>query len=167
MKQPKIAKTARLMQGTVVLGDVTIGEECGIWPNAVLRGDVGPILVGRCTNIQDGSICHTDEASEGNPPLLIGEEVTVGHLCVLHGCTIGDGSLIGMGSIVMSGAKIGKNCMIGAGSLVTEGTVIPDGQLAFGRPARVQRPLSEEEQRHNRLHAHKYAKLLKQYDAAD
>lgn len=161
MNKPKIAATAKVMEGAVVMGDVWIDEECGIWPNAVLRGDVGPIRIGRRTNIQDGCVCHTTEPGINGAALRIGEEVTVGHLCILHGCHIGDGTLIGMGSIVMNGAKIGKNCLVGAGSLVTENTIIPDGHMAFGRPAKVQRPLCAEEQAQNLRHAKLYVELLK------
>ncbi len=162
MKQPKIAPTALVMQGAVVMGDVEIGEDCGIWPNVVLRGDMGPIRLGRGTNIQDGSICHTDAPNTNGAALYIGENVTVGHLCILHGCQIGDGALIGMGSIVMNGAKIGKCSLVGAGSLVTENTVIPDGHLAFGRPAKVQRALTPEEQAQNIHHAEQYVALMRE-----
>ncbi len=150
------------MQGAVVMGDVQIGEDCGIWPNAVLRGDIGSIRVGRGSNIQDGCVCHTDLPGTSGGTLEIGEDVTVGHLCILHGCHIGDGTLVGMGSIVMNGAKVGRHCLVGAGSLVTENTVIPDGHLAFGRPARVQRPLTEEEKALNLRRAENYVALLEE-----
>ena len=160
MKQPSIDKSARVLQGAVVLGDVHIDEACGIWPNSVLRADIGTITLGARTNIQDGSVLHTDEGAA----ITLGKDVTVGHLCLLHGCTVGDGSLIGMGSILMNDVKVGKNCLIGAGSLLTEGTEVPDGHLAFGRPAKVKRALTQEEQDQNIEHAHSYAALLKQYE---
>ena len=125
--------------GADVIGDVILEEDTGIWFNSTLRGDIEPISVGRGTNVQDGSTLHTDRGL----PVVIGENVTIGHNCVIHGCEIGDGTLIGMGSTVLSGAKIGKNCLIGAGSLVTGSTVVPDGMLALGSPAKVIKPLKE------------------------
>ncbi len=163
MKQPTIASSACVMQGAVLMGDVILGEECGVWPNAVLRADLGTIRVGKGTNIQDSCVFHMDDPSTGYGLLELGEDVTVGHMCILHGCTVGDNSLIGMGSIVMDGAKVGKNCLIGAGSLVTSKTVIPDGHLAFGRPAKVQRALTKEEIEDNQRHAQMYKDLLKEW----
>ena len=125
----------------VIFGDVQFGEECSVYYHTVIRIEGGTIVIGDGTNIQDNSVVHG--------PVHIGKDVTIGHSCIIHGCTIEDNSLIGMGSIIMDNARIGKNCIIGAGSLVTEGTVIPDGHLAFGRPAKVIRPLREEEIRQN------------------
>lgn len=122
-----------------VIGNVTLMEGASIWFNAVLRGDCDPITIGRNTNIQDGSILHTDIGI----PLTIGEGVTVGHKVMLHGCEIGDNSLIGIGAVVLNGAKIGKNCLIGANALVTEGKVIPDNSLVMGQPGKVVRELDE------------------------
>ena len=141
MKQPDLHPSVRLAQGAVVCGDVTIGANSSLWFNAVLRTESEPILVGENTNIQDNCIVHIDASH----PAVIGSNVTVGHGVILHGCTVGDGTLIGMGAIVLNGAKIGKNCIIGAGSLVTQNTVIPDGSMAFGSPAKVIRPLRPEE----------------------
>ena len=160
MATPKIAKSARLMQGAVVQDEVSIGENCGIWPNAVLRGDIAPIVIGDGSNIQDGCVLHCDH----DAPLTLGENVTVGHMCLLHGCTVGEGTLIGMGSILMNHVKVGKGCLIGAGSLLTEGCEIPDGMMAFGRPAKVVRPLTPEEIQHNVEHARHYADMLKGYN---
>ncbi len=160
MKKPNIASSACVMQGAVVMGDVSLGEECGIWPNAVLRADFGTIKVGRGTNIQDGCVLHTDGPETGLDLLELGEDVTVGHLCILHGCSVGDNSLIGMGSILMDGVKVGSNCIIGAGSLLTAHTVIPDGHMAFGRPAKVQRALTEKEVEDNRHRAQEYRQYL-------
>ncbi len=126
-----------------VIGSVVLEEDVSIWFNAVLRGDTEEIRIGARSNIQDGSILHTDHGF----PMLIGKDVTVGHKVMLHGCTVGDGSLIGINAVVLNGAKIGKGCLIGANALVTEGTEIPDGALVMGAPAKVKRMLSEEEQK--------------------
>ncbi len=163
MKKPTIAKSACVMQGAVLMGDVILGEECGVWPNAVLRADIGTIKVGNGTNIQDGCIFHTDGPNTGLDLIELGEDVTVGHLCILHGCTVGNNCLIGMGSILMDGVKVGNNCIIGAGSLLTSHTVIPDGHMAFGRPAKVVRALSEKEIDDNRRHADEYKQCLKEH----
>ena len=120
-----------------VIGDVRLGSEVGIWFGAVLRGDNEPIVVGARTNIQDLSTLHTDMGS----PLEVGEDCTVGHNAILHGCTIGDGSLIGMGAVVLNGARIGRGCLIGARALVTEDKVFPDHSLIIGAPAKAIRTL--------------------------
>ena len=124
-----------------IIGNISIGSETTVFWYAVIRGDNGPVEIGDRTNVQEGCIIHV----EPNSQVKIGNEVTVGHGAILHGCTIGDRSLIGMGSVVLEGARIGSNCLIGAGSLVTANTVIPDGSLAFGNPAKVIRPLREGE----------------------
>jgi carbonic anhydrase/acetyltransferase-like protein (isoleucine patch superfamily) len=124
-----------------VLGDVTLERDASVWFGAVVRGDNDPIVIGEASNIQDGSVLHTDEGV----PLRIGRGVTVGHQVMLHGCTIGDHSLIGIGSIVLNGAVIGSNCLIGAKSLITEGKVIPDGSLVMGSPGKVVRQLTDPE----------------------
>lgn len=142
--QVKAASSAKIAKQAVVIGDVTIGENSCVLYFSVLRGDDAPIRIGEATNIQENCTVH---ASEGYP-VELGDYVTVGHNVVLHGCKIGDGSLIGMGSIVLDGAQIGKQCLIGAGSLVTKNTVIPDGSLVMGSPAKVKRELTEEEKRH-------------------
>ena len=135
-----IDESVYLAQGVVVTGDVTLEEGVSIWPNAVLRGDA-PIRIGRFSNVQDNCTVHVlDDA-----PVSVGEYTSVGHNAILHGCTVGSHTLIGMGAIVMNRAKVGDYCLIGAGSLVTEDTVIPDGTLAFGSPARVRRELTDEE----------------------
>jgi len=125
--------------GAQVIGKVTLEEEVGIWFNAVLRGDNERIFIGRRSNVQDGCVFHTDPGF----PLTVGEDVTVGHKVILHGCTIGDGSLIGMGAVVLNGAKVGKGCMIGANALVTAGKEIPDGSMVVGQPAKVLREVDE------------------------
>lgn len=123
-----------------VIGDVILGEGAGIWFGAVLRGDNEPITVGPGTNLQENCVLHTDMGF----PLTIGEGCTIGHTAILHGCMIGDNSLVGMGATVLNGAKIGKNCLIGAGALVTEGKEIPDNSLVVGAPARVSRTLNDD-----------------------
>lgn len=124
-----------------IVGDITIAEDASFWYQSVVRADHDYITIGKGTNIQDGCVLHVDTGF----PIEIGDYVTVGHNAILHGCTVGDGSLIGMGAIIMNGAKIGKNCIIAAGALVTQGTVIPDGMMVMGSPAKVRRALTEEE----------------------
>ena len=124
-----------------VIGNVVLGDGASVWFSAVIRGDNEPIRIGARSNIQDGSVCHSDSGS----PLTIGESVTVGHNATIHGCTIGDGTLVGINAVVLNGAKVGKNCVIGANSLVPEGMEIPDGSLVMGVPARVKRELTTEE----------------------
>ncbi|MEF7611879.1 gamma carbonic anhydrase family protein [Enterococcus casseliflavus] len=128
-------------ENATIVGNVTLGKESTVWFQAVIRGDANRIEIGARTNIQDGTIIHVDN----DAPTIVEDDVTVGHQCMLHGCTIKKGALIGMSSIVLNHAVIGENSLLGAGSLVTEGTVIPPNVLAFGRPARVIRPLTEEE----------------------
>lgn len=130
---------AWVAENATVLGNVILKEDASVWFNAVLRGDNDPITVGERSNIQDGSVLHTDVGC----PLAIGRDVTVGHMVMLHGCTIGDETLIGIGSTVMNRAVIGKNCIIGAHSLIPEGKVIPDGSLVMGAPGKVVRDLTE------------------------
>ena len=128
--------------GAHVIGHVVIGEGVSIWFNCTLRGDNEPLVIGEGSNIQENCVLHTDMGH----PLTIGAQCTIGHKAMLHGCTIGDGSLIGMGATVLNGAVIGKGCLIGAGALVTEGKVIPDGSLVMGSPGRVVRELNAEAQ---------------------
>lgn len=157
MVKSNIHPTAHIADDAVVKGDVVVKEEVSIWYHSVVRGmpekeTEGNIVIGKRSNIQDGCVLHVDEGY----PIHIGEGVTVGHMAMLHGCTIGDNSLIGIGSIVLNGAKIGKNCIIGAGALVTQNTEIPDGYMAFGSPAKPVRMLTEEEIEHNRQNADFY-----------
>lgn len=122
-----------------VIGRVILKKNASVWWGATLRGDNDPITIGENSNVQDGSVLHTDTGF----PLTIGENVTVGHMVMLHGCTIGDNSLVGIGSIILNGAKIGKNCLIGANCLITEGKEIPDNSLVMGAPGKVVREISE------------------------
>ncbi len=126
--------------GAMVIGNVSLGRDVNIWPYAVARGDNEPIVIGESSNIQEHTILHTDPGF----PLKIGKFCTVGHRAILHGCTIGDNSLIGMGAIVLNGAVIGNNCLVGAGALVTEGKQFPDGSLIVGSPAKAIRSLDED-----------------------
>ena len=140
-KNPQIDSSVYIVDSAVVVGDVVIGEESSVWFNAVVRGDVNYIRIGRRTNIQDGCVLHV---SRKDYPLVIGDGVTVGHNVTLHACTIASNCLIGMGAVVMDGSDIGQNCIIGAGALVTPHTVISPGNMAVGSPAKVKRKLSEE-----------------------
>ena len=124
-----------------VIGDVVLESESSVWFNVVIRGDNDTITIGARSNIQDGSVLHTDEGV----PMHIGNNVTVGHLVMLHGCTVGDGSLIGIKSVILNGTVIGKNCLIGANTLIAEGKTIPDGSMVLGSPGKVVRKLSPEE----------------------
>ena len=142
-----------------VIGDVTLEKNTSIWFNATLRGDIENIYVGEGSNIQDGSVLHTDPGY----PLKIGKNVTVGHLVMLHGCTIGDNSLIGIGAVILNNAKIGNNCVIGAKSLITENKEIPDNSLVVGSPGRVIRKLTEDEIKAVKENAIRYQENWKKY----
>jgi len=139
--QPRIDASAWVAASAEVIGQVTLLADASVWFAAVVRGDMDTIVIGQGSNIQDGSVLHADAGQ----PLTIGNGVTVGHKVILHGCTVGDGSLVGMGAIVLNGARIGKNCLVGAGSLVTEGKEFPDGSLIMGTPAKVVRALTPEQ----------------------
>lgn len=142
-----------------VMGNVILKKNASIWWSATLRGDNDPIIIGENSNVQDGSVLHTDHGA----PLTLGANVTVGHLVMLHGCTIGDGSLVGIGSIVLNGAKIGKNCLIGANCLITEGKEIPDNSLVMGAPGKVVRELSPEQAARVAIGAQHYVENWKRY----
>ena len=148
-----------IFPGAVVVGDVTLGENCSIWFNAVVRADEAPITIGDGTNIQDNATLHVSE----DKPLSIGANVTVGHGAILHGCTVGDGALIGMGAVVLDDAVCSENAMVAAGALVTPRTVIPAGTLAVGSPAKTKRPLTNEEIAANRRNAEGYAARKEKY----
>ena len=150
--QPTIDPEAFIAEGAVIRGDVRIERNASIWYNAVLRGDVDSIAVGEGSNIQDGCVVHVDRGC----PVRIGRNVTVGHGAIVHGCTIGDGSLIGMGAIILNGAVIGEGCIVGAGALVTQGKHIPAGTLVIGSPARTVRAVTPEEREHNLANAQLY-----------
>ena len=157
---PKVHSSVFVAPGAVIIGDVEIGENSSVWFNTVIRGDVHFIRIGSNTNIQDLSMLHVTRKSH---PLKIGNDVTVGHRVVLHGCTIGNLSLIGMGSVVMDGAVVEDGAFIGAGSLVSEESVIPAGMLAYGIPARPKRQLTVEEKAFLTLSAGNYVEDAKSY----
>ncbi len=138
-RTPDIHSSCFIAPSADLIGSVVMHENASVWFNCVLRADNEPITVGKNSNVQDGSILHVDP----NFPIEIGENVTIGHKVMLHGCTIGDGSLVGMNAVVLNGAKIGKGCLIGANALVTEGTEIPDGSMVLGSPAKVVKQLDE------------------------
>ena len=138
---PQVPANAWVAHNATVVGRVRLGEDASVWYGAVVRGDNASITIGRATNIQENSVLHVDEGV----PLVVGDNVTVGHQVMLHGCTIGDGSLIGIQAVVLNGAKIGRHCLVGAGALVTEGKEFPDGSLIMGVPAKAVRALSPEE----------------------
>lgn len=151
----KIDPSAFIADGAKIIGDVELDANSTILYNAVLRGDDSYIVIGENSNIQDNAVVHVGTGQ----PTIVGKGTTVGHLALLHGCIIGDNTLIGMGSIIMNGARIGNNCMIGAGSLVTKNMVIPDNSLAFGSPAKIRRKVTEEEIESNRKDAEFYYEL--------
>jgi carbonic anhydrase/acetyltransferase-like protein (isoleucine patch superfamily) len=138
---PQMAESAWVADSAQVMGNVHLHEDSSVWFGAVLRGDTETITVGKGSNVQDGTVMHADYGF----PLAVGERVTIGHQVMLHGCTIGDETLIGIGATVLNGAKIGKNCLVGARSLVTEGKEFPDGSMILGSPAKVVRQLTPEQ----------------------
>lgn len=140
-KLPKVSEQAYVSENVVLTGDIEIAEDANIWFGVVMRGDINSIRIGKGTNVQDLTMVHAD----ANCPTKLGDNVTIGHSCIIHGCVIEDNVLIGMDSTVMNGAVVGKNSIVGAGSLVTEGKQFPSGVLVMGRPAKVVRELSEEE----------------------
>ena len=156
---PQIHETAHIADSADVIGQVEMAEDSSVWYGVVVRADTDRIRIGRGSNIQDNSVLHTDAGIE----LVIGENVTVGHQCMLHGCSIGDGSLIGIGAIVLNRARIGRHCVVGAGALVTEGKEFPDGSMILGSPAKVVRPLTEAEIESNRESAREYCHQADRY----
>tara|TARA_B110000014_G_C20102170_1_gene578784 strand:+ start:424 stop:930 length:507 start_codon:yes stop_codon:yes gene_type:complete len=159
-KKPEIDDSSLVVESAQVIGDVKIGEESSVWFNAVIRGDVNHIRIGMRTNIQDGCVLHV---ARKTLPLIIGNEVTIGHNVTLHACTIGSQCLIGMGAIVMDNVEVGEQSIIGAGSLVTPNTKIPPKSLVFGSPAKVKRQLTEEEIRGIRESAANYVGDIETY----
>ena len=159
-KTPRVDEAAFVASSAMVIGDVAIGAGSSIWYGAVLRGDVESIRIGRETSIQDNTVIHVDSSGFST---VVGDRVTVAHSVVLHGCRIGDNALIGIGSIVLNGVEVGEGAMVGAGSLVTPGTKIPPGMLALGSPARVKRPLTDEEKRHVQAGVENYLRLGREH----
>jgi len=155
----KIHNTAFVADSADVIGDVIIGENSSIWYGAVVRGDIENIEIGKYTNIQDNAVVHT----ETNIPTKIGDYCVIGHNAIIHGCTIGNNTLIGMGAIILNRAVIGNNCIIGAGTVVTEGKIIPDNSMVIGIPGKVVRMVTEEEITLVKDNAIRYTKLYKKH----
>ncbi|MBX3564849.1 MAG: gamma carbonic anhydrase family protein [Sphingomonas sp.] len=158
-QRPEIAGDAWVAPSADLIGDVHLGELASVWFGAVIRADNTPILVGARTNIQEGAMCHSDPGA----PLTIGADVTVGHHAILHGCTIGSGTLIGMGATILNHAVIGEDCLVGAGALVTEGKTFPAGHLIVGSPARAVRALTDAQKQLLRGSAALYAAKQREY----
>ena len=157
---PTIPKSCFIEETGVVIGDVVMGEQCSVWFHAVIRGDVNYFRIGHRTNVQDLCMLHV---THDTAPLVIGDDVTIGHHVVLHGCTVKDRVLIGMGAIIMDGVVIGEDSVIGAGALITERTILPPKSLVLGSPARVTRPVTEEELAWIRESAQNYIRYAGQY----
>lgn len=158
-KLPRIDPTVFVAEGAHIIGDVTIGRDASVWFNAVLRGDLAPIVIGSGTNVQDGTVGHVN----ANQPLILEDDVSVGHNAIVHGCTVGRGTLIGMGAIVLNGARIGEYALIGAGSLVTENKIIPPYTLSLGSPAKVIRELTEADLERIRITTQSYVAKGREY----
>lgn len=158
-KKPSLHKTSFVASNATLLGAVTLKENASVWYNAVLRADIAEIILGENSNIQDGSVCHVDY----DKPIIIGDFVTVGHNAILHGCTIGNNTLIGMGAIILDGVVIGKNCIIGAGALVLQNTIIPDYSLVLGNPAKIKKTISDIEIQRVIDNAKIYVSLAKEH----
>ncbi|MEZ0479799.1 gamma carbonic anhydrase family protein [Planococcus sp. SSTMD024] len=158
-KSPNIDKSAFIADYATITGDVTIGENSSVWFNTVIRGDVAPTIIGKNTNIQDLSMLHQSPDN----PLILEDNVTIGHQVTLHSCKIKKGALVGMGSIILDGAEIGEGAFIGAGSLVPQGKKIPPGTLAFGRPAKVVRELNEADKKDMERIVREYAEKAAYY----
>jgi gamma-carbonic anhydrase len=158
--KPSIAQSCFIEDTAVVIGDVVMGEHCSVWFHAVIRGDVHYIRIGHRTNVQDLCMLHVTHDTH---PLVIGNEVTIGHHVVLHGCTIKDRVLVGMGAIIMDGAVIGEDSVVGAGALITEGTIVPPKSLILGSPAKVKRPVTDQELAWVKESADNYVKYSRQY----
>jgi carbonic anhydrase/acetyltransferase-like protein (isoleucine patch superfamily) len=158
-KQPAVAPDAFVAAGAQLVGDVTVGSASSIWFNAVLRGDIAPVIIGHHSNIQDNAVCHVGD----DAPCVVGNYVTVGHSAILHGCTVRDEVLIGMGAVVMDGVVVGEQSIVGAAALVSKGFHIPPGSLVYGAPARVVSRLGEKERRQLREAAARYCQLAEEY----
>jgi carbonic anhydrase/acetyltransferase-like protein (isoleucine patch superfamily) len=159
LKKPQVAASAYVTESAAVVGDVHLGEHSSEWFNVAIRADNDTITIGANTNVQEGAVLHTDPGF----PLTLAENVTIGHQAMLHGCTVGAGTLIGIQAVILNGAKIGKNCLVGAGALVTEGKEFPDGHLILGTPAKAVRALTPEVIANLARIADDYAKRAQQF----
>ncbi len=159
---PRIAPTAFIAPTAVIVGDVEIGEEAGIWFGVVIRGDTAPVRIGPRSNVQDNCVIHTDEGM----PTLIGADCSIGHAAITHGATVGDGALIGMGATLLNGATVGAGCIVAAGALLAEGKAIAAGQLAMGAPARTVRAVTDAERERMRDGVAHYLAYAREYRAA-
>ena len=167
---PSIADKVYIDNSSILIGDITIAKDASIWPLVAARGDVNHIIIGERTNIQDGSVLHVTRKSEHNPtgnPLLIGDDVTVGHLCMLHGCTLGNRVLVGMGSIIMDGALVEDDVFIGAGTVVPPNKILKSGYLYVGNPMKQARPLKDSEAKFLKQSAINYVELKNDYLAEE
>jgi carbonic anhydrase/acetyltransferase-like protein (isoleucine patch superfamily) len=168
-KVPRIDRSAFVAPGAQLIGDIEIGAEASIWYNCVLRGDVNAIRIGARTNIQDGSVLHVDSPRPGNPaghPTIIGEEVLIGHMAMVHGCILHDRAFVGLGAVVMDGCEIESEAMLAAGALLTQGKRIPGHQLWAGRPAKYVRDLTEDDLSGMRMGVAHYVALARLHAAA-
>jgi carbonic anhydrase/acetyltransferase-like protein (isoleucine patch superfamily) len=160
---PRVHPSCFVEDSAQVVGDVELGEDSSVWFNAVLRGDVNPIRIGKRTNIQDLTLVHVTTEKHATH---VGDDVTVGHRVILHGCVVGHRVLVGMGAILMDGVEVGDECIIGAGALLTPGTTVPPGSLVVGSPGKVKRPITEEERAFLRLSAQHYVQLAAEHRAS-
>ena len=158
-KTPRIHPSAYIAPGATIIGDVTIAEDVNIWPGAVLRGDIGAIEIGARSNVQDGSVIHVETGST----TVLGEDVTVGHMAMVHGCTVESACLIGMSATVLSGARVGEGSIVGGGAVVLEGQVVPPFSVAAGVPAKVRKQLDAETREQRVRHAAGYVELARRY----
>ena len=169
-KTPKIDPAAFVAPGAKLIGDIELGPEATVWYNCVLRGDMNRIRIGARSNVQDGSVIHVDPPRVGGPehgfPCLIGEDVLIGHMAMVHGCTLQDRAFVGLGAIVMDGCVIESDAMLAAGAMLTQGKVVPSGQLGAGRPAKFVRDLRPEDLAHMRMGSAHYVELGKRHAAA-
>lgn len=158
-KKPIIDPSAFIDETALIIGDVTIHREASLWPFTVIRGDIEPIEIGAETNVQDHTVVHTDPGY----PTRIGERVTIGHRCVIHGCTVEDEVIIGMGAVLLTGSRVRRRCIIGAGAVVREGQEIPEGSIAVGVPAKIVRTVTEKDVERILNNAKSYLELARRY----